>query len=82
MSDAEKVVSEITAAFPARRPAPFEPMVNSINGDEPALTAAAFADKDDWTNLDWKWLDEAADGWASAMSFLSDEAACFYIPAY
>ena len=42
----------------------------------------AFADKDDWTILDWKWLDEAADGWASALSFLSDKAACFYIPAY
>ena len=53
-----------------------------MEGDEPTHTAAAFADKDDWTDLDWKWLDEAADGWASALSFLSDEAACFYIPAY
>jgi Family of unknown function (DUF6714) len=82
MSEADKVVSEIRAAFPARRPAPFEPMVNSVSDDEPALTAAAFADKQDWTALDEKWLDEAADGWASALSFLSDEAACFYIPAY
>jgi hypothetical protein len=82
MSDPKTLLSEITAAFPARRPAALEPIVNSSEGDEPALTAAAFADKNDWTTLDWKWLDEAADGWASALSFLSDTAVCFYIPAY
>lgn len=82
MSNAEEVAKEITTAFPSIRPESFEPLVNSNQGDEPALTAAAFKDKDDWTALEWKWLDEAPEGMASALAFLSDKAACFYIPAY
>ena len=78
----QEIEDEVFAAFPAKRTAPFDPLVNSEQGDEPVLTAVAFADKEDWTVLDWKWLDEAADGWASALSFLSHEAVCFYIPAY
>lgn len=79
---AAQILSEITIAFPARRNAPFDPIANSIQGDEPLLTANAFADKDDWTILDGKWLDECPDGWATALNFLSDEAVCFYIPAF
>ena len=83
MNDAAlAVLREIEAAFPTYRAARFEPMVNSVQGDEPMLTESAFSDKDDWTSLDSKWLDEAPDGWATALSFLSNEAICFYIPAY
>lgn len=76
------VLSEIETAFPARRAARFIPMVNSAQGDEPRLTDKAFSDKDDWTQLDSRWLDQAPAGWASALSFLSDKAVCFYIPAF
>ncbi len=79
---ADYVLTEIVAAFPARRAARFDPMANSVQGEEPLLTAKAFSDKDDWTWLDSKWLDEAPEGWATALSFLSDEAICFYIPAF
>lgn len=85
MSDCEKLLSELFAAFPATRPASLEQLVSTTSDeedDEYALTAAAFADKQDWTALDSTWLDHAADGLASALSFLSDEAICFYIPAY
>jgi hypothetical protein len=79
---AADVLVEIEAAFPAVRAARFEPMANSVQGEEPLLTGRAFSDKDDWTQLDSGWLDEAPDGWATALSFLSDEAICFYIPAF
>ncbi len=82
MSQRESLVRELTAAFPPRRPASIERPVRTIIDEETALTAAEFADKDDWTQLDWKWLDQVPDGMASALSFLSDEAICFYIPAY
>jgi hypothetical protein len=43
---------------------------------------AAFDDKDDWTTLAPEWLDKVPSGLGSALSFLSDEAICFYISAY
>lgn len=76
------LLAEIVAAFPARRAARFDLMANSVQREEPLLTAEAFFDKEDWTRLDPKWLDEAPEGWATALSFLSDEAVCFYIPAF
>lgn len=80
--DAATVLAKIEVAFPAHRAASFGPLVDSVQDDEPLLTAEAFADKEDWTRLEGRWLDEAPNGWASALSFLSDEAVCFYIPAY
>lgn len=79
---AEALINEIHDAFPRTRPVSFPPLVNSSQGEEPRLVAAAFADKDDWTSLDPAWLDEAVNGEASALHFLSDEALAFYIPAY
>jgi len=79
---AANILSEIEAVFPSRRVARFNPMVDSVQGEEPLLTNEAFADKDDWTKLDSKWLDEAPAGWATALSFLSNDAVCFYVPAF
>lgn len=81
-SSAATIIEELKAAFPAKRAAPFVPIVNSVQGDEPAQIAADFADKDDWTQLAPEWLDMVPDGFASALSFLGDEAIRFYIPAY
>ncbi|MBX7539443.1 DUF6714 family protein [Qipengyuania sphaerica] len=78
----EALIAEIYAAFPAKRPHVFDPLVNSTQGEEPYETAEAFADKEDWTALEGQWVDQAANGWASALSFLSDEAVCFYLPAW
>ena len=78
----DALIAEILAAFPARRPHAFDPLVNSVQGEEPYDTAEAFADKEEWTALDGPWIDQAADGWSTALSFLSDEAACFYLPAW
>jgi len=81
-SSANAVIEEIRQAFPARRQGRFLPLVNSTQGDEPLRVVAAFDDKDDWTTLAPEWLDKVPSGVGSALSFLSDEAICFYIPAY
>jgi hypothetical protein len=76
------VAAELRAAFPARRPGRFASLVNSTAGEEPLRVAAAFAEAGDWTALRPEWLDMVPDGLGSALSFLSDEAIRFYIPAY
>ncbi len=57
-------------------------LVNSVQGDEPYLLKEEFKDKVDWTNLETDFLDAAPDGYASALSFFSDEALMFYLPAF
>ena len=79
---ASAIADELRAAFPATRAARFTPMVNSVQGHEPARVASDFADRDDWTTLQPDWLDASPDGLSSALSFLADEAVRFYIPAY
>ncbi|UFZ04060.1 hypothetical protein LQG66_33525 [Bradyrhizobium ontarionense] len=78
----DAVIDEIGQAFPASRQSRFLPLVNSAQGDEPLRVIAAFDDKDDWTKLAPEWLDMVPSGLGSALSFLSDQAICFYIPAY
>jgi hypothetical protein len=83
MSAADDAISEeLRSAFPATRAARFSTLVNSVQGDEPLQVEADFADKDDWTKLLPEWLDTVPNGLSSALSFLSDEAIRFYIPAY
>jgi len=79
---ADAAIEEIKQAFPARRQGRFLPLVNSAQGDEPLRVIAAFDDKDNWTTLAPEWLDKVPSGLGSALSFLADEAICFYIPAY
>ena len=54
----------------------------SDEGDEPYLLEAEFKGKADWTVLDAAFLDQAPDGFGTALSFFSDEAFRFYLPAY
>jgi hypothetical protein len=54
----------------------------SNEGEEPFLLEREFAGKDDWRTLDAAFIDNAPDGYASALSFFSDEAFRFYLPAY
>lgn len=78
----DAIIEEIRQVFPAKRQGRFLPLVNSAQGDEPLRVIAAFDDKDDWTKLASEWLDKVPSGLGSALSFLADEAICFYIPAY
>jgi hypothetical protein len=57
-------------------------LVGSHEGSEPARVAVAFKKKQRWAALGSRFLDEAPDGLGSALSFFSDEAFRFYLPAY
>jgi hypothetical protein len=73
---------EISAAFDSVPAPPVWMLTNSREGDEPALLERDFRDKRDWRQLTPEFLDWAPDGFASALSFFSDEAFRFYLPAY
>ena len=58
-------------------------LVNGPRGDlEIEQVENAFRGKSDWRLLDAKFLDNAPDHLGSALSFLSDAAYLFYLPAY
>ena len=54
----------------------------SNEGDEPYLVEADFKGKVDRYALPPEFLDQAPDGFATALSFFSDEAFRYYLPAY
>jgi hypothetical protein len=57
-------------------------IANSREGEEPILLERDFRDKTDWRVLSPEFLDSAPDGYGTALSFFSDEAFRFYLPAY
>jgi hypothetical protein len=54
----------------------------SNEGDEPYLLEEEFKGKTEWQALDPAFLDQAPDGYSSALSFFSHEAFRFYLPAF
>ncbi|HKR09414.1 MAG TPA: DUF6714 family protein [Gemmatimonadaceae bacterium] len=73
---------QIEAAF---APVPAPPawcLSNSREGEEPALLEQEFRELHDWRLLTPEFLDRTPGGFASALSFFSDEAFRFYLPAY
>jgi hypothetical protein len=80
--DAQAVKAIIRAAF-ERVEYPGDWCLRGSNeGDEPYLLEQEFKGKADWRALDPAFLDQAPDGYGSALSFFSDEAFRFYLPAY
>lgn len=78
----EVIIAKIEHAF-ATVPYPGDGNLAAKSyGDEPAELEEEFRGKRDWRALDGKFLDQAPRGWASALSFFSDEAFKFYLPAY
>lgn len=57
-------------------------LTRSTYGEEPAALINAFRGKTDWRALTPEFLNQAPDGWGSAISFFSDNALRFYLPAY
>jgi hypothetical protein len=57
-------------------------LINSREGTEPGLLEEEFKGKSDWRTLDPSFIDQAPDGFGTALSFFSDEAFRFYLPAY
>lgn len=57
-------------------------LTDSTYGEEPEALKEAFRGKTDWRTLASAFLDQAPDGWGTALSFFSDRALLFYLPAY
>lgn len=57
-------------------------LTDSTYGEEPAALQRDFQGKDDWRGLTADFLDQAPEAWGSALSFFSDRALVFYLPAY
>jgi hypothetical protein len=80
--DAETVKSRIRDAFLGVEYPGDWCLRGSNEGDEPYLLEKEFAGKTDWRLLEPAFLDQAPAGYASALSFFSDEAFRFFLPAY
>ena len=82
MKDKQAVIDAIREAF-ADVEYPGDWCLRGSNeGDEPYLLEEDFKGKIDWRTIDPAFLDQAPNGYASALSFFSDEAFRFYLPAY
>jgi hypothetical protein len=82
MYDKEALVAQVTSAFAAVHYPGDWCLRGSDEGDEPYLLEQEFRGKDNWRSLGPAFLDQAPEGLASALSFFSDEAFHFYLPAY
>jgi Family of unknown function (DUF6714) len=82
MQDKEALAAQIDAAFAQAQYPGDQSLRGSREGDEPFLLEDEFKGKTDWRTLDPAFLDLAPDGYATALSFFSDEAFRFYLPAY
>jgi hypothetical protein len=72
----------IRAAFADTPPPGPDDLRNSDEGDEPYLLEDEFAAVPDWRSIDRRRLDDAPGGTGSALSFFSDAAFRYYLPAY
>ena len=82
MPDKETVKEQIRAAF-AHSEYPGDWCLRGSNeGDEPFWVERDFKGKTDWRVVEPEFIDQAPDGLASALSFFSDEAFHFFLPAY
>ncbi|HJS06410.1 MAG TPA: hypothetical protein VJ809_02090, partial [Pirellulales bacterium] len=78
MTTLELVRAEIEQAFSAVAYPGDWCLKNSNEGTEPFFLEREFKGKSDWRNLDAAFLDQAPDGFGTALSFFSDEAFHFY----
>lgn len=82
MHDKEAIIAQITSAFATVEYPGDSHLRGSNQGEEPFLLEEEFKGKTDWRTLDPTFLDHAPGGFASALSFFSNEALQFYLPAY
>ena len=76
------LIAQIEAAF---RDVPYpgdDALTDSRYGEEPAALREDFRGRDDWHALDSAFLNQAPDGWGTALSFFSGAALRLYLPAY
>lgn len=82
MNEADRVIAQVEKAFAAVEYPGDWCLRDSNEGEEPYRVTKDFAGRDDWHVLEPAFLDQAPEGWGTALSFFSDEAFHFYLPAY
>ena len=82
MDNKEALIAQIEDAFAEVTYPGDANLKGSTMGDEPFIVEKAFSGKTNWRNIDPTFLNLAPDNLASALSFFSNEAFHFYIPAY
>jgi hypothetical protein len=82
MKDHEGIKTRIRMAFGHEKYPGDDNLRRGDLGFEPYLVEDEFRGKSDWAVLDADFLDQSPEGLSSALSFLSDDAFRFYIPAY
>ena len=78
----DDLIERIQAAFAEVVYPGDDNLTDSTYGEEPEALVEEFRGKTDWRVLDATFLDQAPDGWGSALSFFSSPALRFYLPAY
>ena len=76
------LIDKITMAFADVAYPGDDDLTDSTYGEEPAALVRDFRGRTDWRALDAGFLDQAPEGWSSALSFFSSKALHFYLPAY
>ena len=82
MNKAESLKDQIQKAFVDAAYPGDENLRGSNQGDEPYLLEREFKSKTDWRSLDARFIDQAPNGFGTALSFFSSEAFRFYLPAF
>jgi hypothetical protein len=82
MNDLSRLKTQIQDAFSAVEFPGDWCLIDSREGSEPALLEREFKGKNDRKALSPEFIDQAPDGFGTALSFFSDEAFHFYLPAY
>lgn len=82
MTEAERIKERVRQAFANVERPPNGALHASDEGEEGRLLEADFGDKRDWRALDGAFLDQAPDGFGSALSFFSPAALRYFLPAY
>ncbi len=78
----QKLIAAIESAFAEGEFPGEDQLTDSTYGDEPAALIDEFRDQRDWRALTTEFLNNAPDGFGSALSFFSAGALRFYLPAY
>jgi len=83
MADVETIKAQMRAAFVTAPRPPAGSLHTSEQSDEAStLLEADFAGRESWQHLDASFIDQAPDGFGTALSFFSDEAFRYFLPAY
>lgn len=81
--DVEAIKTQILSAFTsALRPPAGALHVSEQSEEASTLLEADFDGKDDWRLVDSVFLDQAPDGFGTALGFFSDDAFRYFLPAY